>query len=85
MRFPALLSCALFSCSVLAQTLPAAPKSHVVDINPKPGYFNEPSIAVNAKNPQQLVVAWQVNASVAYSDDGGGTWTIASGTAPSAG
>src|SRR5262249_12065847 len=82
MRIPALLCFALFAGSVLAQTLPPAPKARVTDINPKPGYFNEPSIAVNPKDPQQLVVAWQINASAAYSTDGGGTWTIAEGTAP---
>src|SRR5260370_3165106 len=68
--------------SLRAQPLPPAPKSHLTDINPKPGFFNEPSIAVNPKNPQQLVVAWQVNASAAYARDGGKTWTIAEGTAP---
>jgi hypothetical protein len=68
--------------SLLAQPLPPAPKVHVTDINPKPGFFNEPSIAVNPRNPQQVVVAWQVNASAAYSADGGQTWTIAEGTAP---
>jgi hypothetical protein len=74
--------CCLLSASLLAQQLPTAPKAHVVDINPKPGFFNEPSIAVNPKDPEQLVVAWQVNASVAYSTDGGQNWTIAEGTAP---
>jgi hypothetical protein len=54
----------------------------LVDINPKPGYFNEPSIAVNSKDPLQVAVAWQVNASAAYSADGGQTWTTAEGTAP---
>src|SRR5262249_59180117 len=75
----------IFACwagSLLAQTLPPAPKAHLVDINPKPGFFNEPSIAVNPKDPEQLVVAWQVNASLAYSTDGGQNWTIAEGTAP---
>jgi hypothetical protein len=72
----------LCAASVLAQPLPPAPKAHLTDINPKPGFFNEPSIAVNPGNPQQLVTAWQVNASVAYSTDGGQTWTIAEGTAP---
>lgn len=73
----------LFTSALLtAQQLPRAPKTHVVDITPKPGYFNEPSIAVNAKNPQQVVVAWQINASAAYSKDGGQTWTVAEGTAP---
>lgn len=72
----------LWACSLAAQQLAPAPKLHVVDITPKPGYFNEPGIAVNAKNPEQAVVAWQINASAAYSTDGGKTWTIAEGTAP---
>jgi hypothetical protein len=63
-------------------SLPPAPKAHLSDITEKPGYFNEPSIAVNPKNPQQVAVAWQINASAGYSGDGGKTWTIASGTAP---
>src|SRR5215472_907202 len=81
MKIPSLIL-AFCAGSLLAQTLPPAPKAHLVDINPKPGFFNEPSIAVNPKNPEQLVVAWQVNASVAYSTDGGQNWTIAEGTAP---
>lgn len=72
----------LTSAPVSAQQLPLAPKTHVVDLTPKPGYFNEPSIAVNTKNPQQVAVAWQINASAAYSRDGGQTWTVAEGTAP---
>jgi len=43
---------------------------------------DEPAIAVNPKDPQQAVVAWQVPASAAYSHDGGETWKIAEGTAP---
>jgi hypothetical protein len=73
---------AVLAGSLPAQQLPPAPKAHLTDINPKPGYFNEPSIAINPANPQQLVVAWQVGASAAYSSDGGQTWTIAEGTAP---
>ncbi len=66
-----------------AQTsLSRAPGARIVRINPEPGFFNEPSIAVNPNNPQQLVGAFQVNASAAYSRDGGATWTIADGTAP---
>ena len=72
----------LLVSNLQAQQLPPAPKLHVTDINPKPGYFNEPAIAVNPGNPQQVTVAWQVNASAAYSGDGGKTWTIAEGTAP---
>jgi hypothetical protein len=62
--------------------LPPAPKARLTDITPKPGYFNEPAIAINPKEPRQLVTAWQINASVAYSRDGGETWKIAEGTAP---
>lgn len=70
------------STSLWAQPLPVAPKSHLTDITPKAGFFNEPSIAVNPLEPHQLVVAWQVNASVAYSTDAGQSWTVAQGTAP---
>ncbi len=66
---------------MLAQPLPPAPKAHLTDLT-RAGFFNEPAIAVNPANPQQLVVAWQVPASVAYSADGGQTWTVAQGTAP---
>src|SRR5690349_13299151 len=70
------------SALVFAQTLPPAPRARLADITPKPGYFNEPAIAVNPRDPRQLVTAWQINASVAYSQDGGQTWKIAEGTAP---
>jgi len=73
---------ALCSAGLFAQQLPPAPKAHLTDVTPKPGYFNEPAIAVNPKNPDQLVTAWQVSASVAYSRDGGHTWKVAEGTAP---
>jgi hypothetical protein len=72
----------LHAAALFAQPLPPAPKAHIVDITPKAGYFNEPALAVNPKNPQQAVVAWQVNASAAYSTDSGQTWKVAEGTAP---
>jgi hypothetical protein len=72
----------LCSSALFTQPLPPAPKAHLTDVTPKPGYFNEPAIAVNPKNPQQLVAAWQINASAAYSQDGGAAWKIAEGTAP---
>src|SRR5438132_5603126 len=72
----------LLSSLALAQSkLPPVPNARVIDITGK-GYFNEPAIAVNPANPQQLVTAWQINASVAYSQDGGATWTTAKDTAP---
>jgi hypothetical protein len=82
MKTVACLFCLLCAGRALAQPLPPAPKAHLVDINPKPGFYNEPSIAVNFANPQQVVVAWQVNASAAYSNNGGQSWSIAEGTAP---
>lgn len=73
----------LFFCTgtSLAQPLPPAPKANLTNLT-NAGYFNEPAIAVNPANPQQLVVAWQVPASVAYSNDGGQSWIVAQGTAP---
>ncbi len=54
----------------------------VITITPTAGFHNEPSIAVNANNPSQLVAAYQTRASVAYSQDAGSSWKIATGTAP---
>ncbi len=62
--------------------LPRAPGSRVINLTGV-GYFDEPSIAVNPLNPLQLIVAYQVPAHVAYSEDGGAEWTAASRTAPS--
>ncbi|HJX84080.1 MAG TPA: sialidase family protein, partial [Candidatus Angelobacter sp.] len=76
--FPLLLLAGTLS----AQQLPSPPKARLADITPKPGFFNEPAIAVNTKDALQLAVAWQVNASAAYSNDGGMNWTTAAGTAP---
>lgn len=67
---------------LLAQDLANAPKSHVVNLTPTPGYFTEPGIAVNPTNPQQVVAVFQDNAHAAYSEDAGHTWQIAEGVAP---
>jgi hypothetical protein len=61
--------------------LPPVP-GKVGTITPQAGFFNEPSIAVNPNNPSQAVAAYQNPAAVAYSQDGGNSWKIASGTAP---
>lgn len=55
--------------------LPPAPAAALTTITPKPGYFTEPSIAINPNNPEQVVAAYQDNAHIAYSDDAGKTWT----------
>jgi hypothetical protein len=64
-----------------AQTLSPAPGSKLTTITPKPGYFTEPSIAINPNNPQQVVAAYQDNAHIAYSTDAGKTWDLATGVA----
>jgi BNR/Asp-box repeat len=61
--------------------LPPVP-GKVITITPQAGYRNEPSIAVNAQNPSEIVAAYQTPAAAAYSQDGGSSWKIATGTAP---
>jgi hypothetical protein len=73
---------ALAVSTVLAQDLAKAPGAEVHTLTPKPGYFTEPSVAVNPANPQQVSVAYQDNAHIAYSPDAGKTWEPAANTAP---
>lgn len=63
------------------QTLPSAPGAEVQNITPRPGFFTEPGVAINPANPQQVAVAYQDNAHVAYSFDAGKTFAIADNTA----
>ena len=72
----------LLSVSASSQSLPRAPKTEVITVTPKPGYFSEPSIAVNPTKPQQVVAAFQDNAHIAYSADGGRHWQLATGIEP---
>ncbi len=58
------------------------PGAKVIDLTPHAGYFNEPSIAVNPRNPKELVTAFQTGARIAYSRDAGEHWQMASGTGP---
>ena len=62
--------------------LPRAPGAKIVNLTHHAGYFNEPSIAVNPRNPRQLVAAFQTGARIAYSRDSGERWEMASGTEP---
>lgn len=66
----------------MAGSLRQPPGSEVVRLNPNAGYFTEPSIALNLLNPQQLVAAFQDNAHIAFSRDGGRHWRLAAGVAP---
>jgi hypothetical protein len=76
---------ALF-CSVplLAQTqdLPKAPRAQVFALTSAAGRFTEPAIAVNPKNPQQVVGVFQDNVHASYSQDAGRTWQLAEGVEP---
>jgi hypothetical protein len=70
------------SIVVWAQELPPAPRRIVQSLVPAPGYFTEPGIAVNPRNPQQVVAVFQDNAHASYSFDGGHDWQTASGVEP---
>lgn len=78
----AALSLGFFAVAASAQSLPQPAGSAVTTITPAPGFFSEPSIAINPNNPQQVAAAYQDNAHIAYSADAGKHWTIASGIAP---
>lgn len=75
MKLSSLLLFLLPAVAVFAQTsLPRAPAGHVVTISPPDSYGNEPGITVNPKDPNQVVAVYQ-GATVAYSNDGGQTFT----------
>jgi hypothetical protein len=65
-----------------AASLPEAPHARVVNLNRQPGFFTEPSVAINPLNPREIVAAFQDNAHIAYSLDAGGHWKLAHGVAP---
>lgn len=75
----ALLAAAGFAA---AQSLPRAPGAHVVNISPPDARGNEPGIAVNPNNPNQVVAVFQGHSRAAYSTDSGRTFTLAEGTTP---
>ncbi|MGO8718755.1 MAG: sialidase family protein [Acidobacteriaceae bacterium] len=77
----AILLIAVCAFSQAQTALPRAPQAQVTTLT-APGYFSEPSVAVNPLNPQQVVVAYQVPASIAYSTDAGAHWEHAINTAP---
>src|ERR1700741_1552940 len=65
-----------------AKELPKAPGAKVTALTPSPGYFTEPAITVNRRDPQQVVAVFQDSAHAAYSRDGGQTWEVAQGVEP---
>jgi hypothetical protein len=77
MKFSSLLLFLLAAVAAFAQaSLPRAPAAHVVTISPPDSRGSEPGIAVNPKDPNQVVAVYQA-ATVAYSTDGGQSFTVA--------
>src|SRR2546423_564533 len=64
------------SVAMTQSQLPRAPGAHVVSVSPPDVRGNEPSIAVNPKNPDQVVAAFQP-ATVVYSTDGMQSFKVA--------
>ena len=62
--------------------MPSPPGAKVVTLTHHRGYFNEPSVAINPRNPRQVVVAYQTGARIAYSQDAGRNWRTTSDTVP---
>jgi hypothetical protein len=66
----------------ISAALAPAPGRIVQSLNSAPGYFTEPGIAVNPKNPEQVVAVFQDNAHASYSVNGGREWQAAGGVEP---
>ena len=76
-KLAAVVGVLLFTGAIgYAQSLPAAPHRRVVTVSATDTRGNEPSIAVNFNNPNQVVAAFQP-AAIAYSNDGGQTFALA--------
>jgi hypothetical protein len=78
----ALVIVAGLSALAHGQELPKAPGAEVFSLTPSPGFFTEPAVAVNPRNPQQVVTVFQDNAHAAYSEDAGRSWQLATGVEP---
>ncbi len=59
----------------VSTALPPAPGAALTMVTTEPGYFTEPSIAVDPNHPDNVIAAYQDNAHIAYSTDAGKTWT----------
>lgn len=82
MILTAVLMALLAAASTLAQGIPPAPGARIFKLTPHPGFFSEPSVAVNPRNSAQVVVAYQVTDHIAYSTDSGLHWRLARGVPP---
>lgn len=78
-----MLALLLAQTAVAAQlSLPRPPGVHIVNVSPPEARGNEPGIAVNPRNPAQVVGTYQGPARVVFSTDSGRTFTTAEGTVP---
>lgn len=85
--FCALSIITFFAATAQAQTrLPRAPHAAIQTVSPSGGHYSEPGVAINPKNPKQIVVVFQGGREVqgisnaAYSNDSGRTFNLAQGT-----
>ncbi|MDE3179807.1 MAG: exo-alpha-sialidase, partial [Acidobacteriota bacterium] len=77
-----ILAALLAPVGALCRTLERAPHAQIFTLTRRPGYFSEPSVAVNPLNPQQVAAAFQVKDHIAYSTDAGLHWRLAQGVPP---
>src|SRR4051812_47688432 len=78
------LGLALVATPAAAQlSLPRPPGAYVVNVSTPEVRGNEPGIAVNPRNPAQIVGVYQGPARAVYSTDSGRTFATAEGTVPS--
>jgi hypothetical protein len=82
--FSSALFVLVYGAPLLAQgpDLPKAPQAQIFSLTATVGPFTEPAIAVNPKNPQQVVGVFQDNVHAAYSQDAGHTWQLAENVDP---
>ena len=77
---------ALFVLLAGPTDLPMAPQAHVVTVSEPGGHYTEPGLAINPKDPRQVVAVFQGGkrvqgtATALYSTDGGLTFAAGKGT-----
>jgi hypothetical protein len=54
------------------------PQERITTLTPRSGYFNEPAIAIDPLRPLSLVAPFQIRGDVAFSEDGGRSWSESS-------
>ena len=72
----------LLGQSAVLTPLPPAPGARVTTVTPEAGYFTEPGIAIDPRDPLHAVGVFQNNVHAAWTGDGGATWTVAQRTEP---